>query len=77
MNQEQKAAFELGAGYSADDLSLAISGFVAVLLFLFVAWVLLSAYRGWADRSLALKKFGGTLLRLAVLLFVVLLIISR
>jgi integrating conjugative element protein (TIGR03758 family) len=76
MNQEQKAAFELGAGYSADDLSLAISGFVAVIVFLFVAWVLLSAYRGWADRSLALKKVGGIVLRIGLLLFIVLLIIS-
>jgi len=76
MTPEQQAAFELGAGYSADQVSLLISGAGAALIFLFLAWVLFSAYQGWADKSLSMKQLGMTLLRIAFLLFVTLIVLT-
>jgi len=76
MTPEQQAAFELGAGYSADQVSLLISSAGAALIFLFLAWVLASAYQGWADKSLSLKQLGFTLLRITLLLFVILVILT-
>ncbi len=76
MTPEQQAAFELGAGYSADQVSLLISGVGAALIFLFLGWVLFSAYQGWADKSLSMKQLGITLFRIALLLFVTLVILT-
>ncbi len=76
MTAEQQAAFELGSGYSADQVSLLISGASAAVILLFLAWVLFSAYQGWADKSLSMKQLGFTLLRIALLLFVTLVILT-
>lgn len=76
MTPEQQSAFELGAGYSADQVSLLVSGAGGAVIFLFLAWVLFSAYQGWADKSLSMKQLGFTLLRIALLLFVTLVILT-
>lgn len=76
MNPEQAAAFKVGAGYAPGELAFFISAIAAVVLFLFVAWVLMSAYRGWSERSLASGRLGGSLLRIALLMLVFLLVIA-
>ncbi|OLU25505.1 integrating conjugative element protein [Pseudomonas sp. PA15(2017)] len=76
MTPEQEAAFTLGAGYSPAQVGLLISLITGAVLFLFLGWVLFSAYQGWSDRSLAFKKLGFTILRIALLAFVVLVVIA-
>ncbi|WP_313025527.1 TIGR03758 family integrating conjugative element protein [Pseudomonas lopnurensis] len=76
MTPEQTAAFEVGAGYQADQAALLISLVGAAVLFLFLAWVIFSAYRAWADRSLSLQQLGIAVLRSALLMSVLLLIFA-
>ena len=61
-----------GGGMEPSALNLLILGLLGALLFLFVAWVLVTAYRGVSDKSIPMSKLPESAIRLVVLLLVTL-----
>jgi integrating conjugative element protein, PFL_4701 family len=82
MTDAQSSAFQNASGFSAQSSSTLFSAqssstlwlsLVLVLALLWCAWVMLTAYRGWATGSVRFGAFGGSaarvLLALLVLMF--------
>jgi len=73
MTGAQIAAFQNSAGFSAQSSSMLWISMVLVLAWLWCAWVMWTAYRGWATGSVRFGAFGGSaarvLLTLLILMF--------
>ena len=73
MTDAQTAAFQNASGFSAQSSSSLWLCLVLVLGLLWCAWVMWTAYRGWAAGSVRFGAFGGSaarvLLTLLVLMF--------
>ncbi|MCD5987143.1 TIGR03758 family integrating conjugative element protein [Pseudomonas sp. CDFA 553] len=73
MTDAQTAAFHNASGFSAQSSSTLWVSMVLALALLWCAWVMWTAYRGWAAGSVRFGAFGGStarvLLTLLVLMF--------
>ena len=73
MTDAQTAAFQNASGFSAQSSSKLWLSLVLVLALLWCAWVMWTAYRGWATGSMRFGAFGGSaervLLALLILMF--------
>lgn len=73
MTDAQTAAFQNASGFSAQSSSTLWLSLVLVLALLWCAWVMWTAYRGWATESVRFGAFGGStarvLLTLLILIF--------
>ncbi|ALI05265.1 MULTISPECIES: TIGR03758 family integrating conjugative element protein [Pseudomonas] len=73
MTNAQSSAFQNASGVSAQSSSTLWLSLVLVLALLWCAWVIWTAYRGWAAGSVRFGAFGGStarvLLTLLVLMF--------
>ncbi len=73
MTDAQTAAFQNASGFSAQSSSTLWISLVLILTLLWCAWVMRTAYRGWATGSVRFGAFGGSaarvLLALLVLMF--------
>ncbi|MBD9466390.1 TIGR03758 family integrating conjugative element protein [Pseudomonas sp. Pdm06] len=73
MTDSQTAAFQNASGFSAQSSSRLLLSLVIVLTLLWCAWVMWTAYRGWATGNVRFGAFGGSaarvLLTLMVLMF--------
>ncbi|MGO4799704.1 TIGR03758 family integrating conjugative element protein [Pseudomonas sp. W22_MBD1_FP4] len=73
MTDAQIAAFQNASGFSAKSSSTLWLSLVLVLALLWCAWVMWTAYRGWATGSVRFGAFGGSaarvLLALLILMF--------
>ncbi|BDB20839.1 hypothetical protein cym2001_42040 [Pseudomonas sp. CYM-20-01] len=73
MTDAQTAAFQHASGFSAQSSSTLWLSLVLVLALLWCAWMMWTAYRGWATGSVRFGTFGGSnarvLLTLLVLMF--------
>jgi len=73
MTNAQSSAFQTASGVSAQSSSTLWLSLVLVLALLWCAWVIWTAYRGWAAGSVRFGAFGGStarvLLTLLVLMF--------
>lgn len=57
-----------GGGIEPSSLNLLILGVLAGALFLFAAWVLVTAYRGLANKSISMEKLLESAILLVLLL---------
>ncbi|OYU07399.1 MAG: integrating conjugative element protein [Pseudomonas sp. PGPPP1] len=73
MTDAQNSAFQNASGFSPQSSSTLWMSLVLVLTLLWCAWVMWTAYRGWAVGSVRFGAFGGSaarvLLALIVLMF--------
>lgn len=70
MTDAQIAAFQNASGFSAQSSSMLWLSLVLVLALLWCAWVMWTAYRGWAVGSVRFGAFGGSAARLLLTLLV-------
>jgi len=68
MTGAQIAAFQNSAGFSAQSSSMLWISMVLVLALLWCAWVMWTAYRGWATGSVRFGAFGGSAARVLLTL---------
>jgi len=61
-----------GGGMEAGSLNVLILSLLAGVLILFVAWVLMTAYRGVSNKSIPMSKLPETAVRLVVMLLITL-----
>ena len=76
MTPEQEAAFQTGAGYAMSDLALVLMMVICTVTLLWNGWVLITAYKGWANRSLTKEAFSKGVLRVAALSCLILFLAS-
>ncbi|MNP37377.1 hypothetical protein D3C76_1308210 [compost metagenome] len=73
MTDAQSSAFQNASGFAPQSSSTLWLSLVLVLTLLWCAWVMWTAYRGWASGSVRFVAFGGSaarvLLTLLVLMF--------
>ena len=73
MTDAQSPAFQNASGFSAQSSSTLWISLVMVLALLWCAWVMWTAYRGWANGSVRFGALGGSaarvLLTLLILMF--------
>ena len=73
MTSAQNSAFQNASGFAPQSSSTLWLSLVLVLTLLWCAWVMWTAYRGWASGSVRFGAFGGSaarvLLALLVLMF--------
>lgn len=67
---EQLAAFEAHGGFTPEQLSSVLLGFVFVVLLLWGVWAMRSAYCGWAEQRLSQGQFLGVIARFVALYLV-------
>lgn len=76
MTDAQSSAFQNASGFSAQSSSTLWISLILVLALLWCAWVIWTAYRGWAAGSVRFGALGGSaarvLLTLLVLMFFIL-----
>jgi integrating conjugative element protein (TIGR03758 family) len=76
MTDAQNSAFQHASGFSPQSSSTLWLSLTLVLALLWCAWVMWTAYRGWATGSVRFGAFGGSavrvLLTLLVLMFFIL-----
>lgn len=70
MTDAQITAFTTAAGFAPQLSSVLWRSMVLVLALLWCAWALWSGYRGWAAGNLNFGALGGSSVRLALLLVV-------
>ncbi|MFT2158595.1 TIGR03758 family integrating conjugative element protein [Pseudomonas putida] len=70
MTDAQLGAFSAVAGFTPQLSSLLWRSAVLVLALLWCAWVLWTGYRGWAAGNINFGSLGGSTLRLALALIV-------
>lgn len=62
MTAAQSSAFQSTGGFAATTVSSVLVGLVFIALFLWGAWAMVTAYRGWAnqrlDRSVVVTTFA-------------------
>ncbi|MBU9819892.1 TIGR03758 family integrating conjugative element protein [Rahnella sp. BCC 1045] len=61
-----------GGGMPPSELNLLVLGLLISVLFLFTAWVLVTAYRGVSDKSVPMKKLLEAVVRLVLMLLLTL-----
>ncbi|MBX9408675.1 MULTISPECIES: TIGR03758 family integrating conjugative element protein [Pseudomonas] len=73
MTDAQNSAFQNASGFAPQSSSTLWLSVVLVLALLWCAWVVWTAYRGWATGSMRFGAFGGStarvLLALLILMF--------
>jgi len=70
MTDAQVKAFEAVAGDSVVGHSTLWVGAVFTFLFLWAAWTLVTAYRGWANGSVSTAALGGAFVRLLLIILI-------
>jgi integrating conjugative element protein (TIGR03758 family) len=70
MTAEQSAAFQAGSGVTPGTLLIAIASVVLVLVFVWVMWVTVGAFRAWQDGQVGLFEFVWAALRASIVLLV-------
>jgi integrating conjugative element protein (TIGR03758 family) len=70
MDAAQQAAFEAGAGISADALLLGIASIVMVLILVWALWVTFGTFRAWQDGTASLFDLAWTALRASIIVMV-------
>lgn len=70
MTDEQIAAFQTGSSAKPTETNLLFLTLFCAVFFVWAAWCLVSAYRGFASGTLTLRQLGGVLARLVLLLLV-------
>jgi integrating conjugative element protein (TIGR03758 family) len=70
MNATQHAAFQAGAGISANALLLGIASIVMVLIFVWALWVTFGTFRAWQDGNASLFDLAWGALRASIIVMV-------
>ncbi|CAH0167861.1 TIGR03758 family integrating conjugative element protein [Pseudomonas mediterranea] len=70
MTDAQTAAFQNASGFSAQSSSTLWISLVLVLALLWCAWVMWTAYRGWAAGSVRFGALGGSAVRVLLALLI-------
>ena len=70
MTEAQLSAFSAVAGFTPQLSSMLWRSSVLVLALLWCAWALWAGYRGWAAGNINFGALGGSMLRLALALIV-------
>ncbi len=70
MTSAQHAAFQAGAGVSANALLTAIASIILVLGFVWVIWITLGTFRAWQNGQVALFDVVWGTLRASIVLMV-------
>ena len=78
MTPAQQAAFRGAntgnASFTELDSTLIIAGSATVLAFVWLSWVLMSAYKAWGAKRLSLEEAGGQALR-ALFVFIITIVV--
>lgn len=72
MTDAQRSAFQNAAGFSPATSSTLWLSLVAVVALLWCAWVMGSAYRGWAHGGVRAGAIGGAVVRVLLTVLVLL-----
>jgi integrating conjugative element protein (TIGR03758 family) len=67
----QQAAFQAGAGISANAVLLGIASMVMVLIFVWALWVTFGTFRAWQDGNASLFDLAWSALRASIVVMVV------
>ncbi len=70
MTDAQTAAFQNASDFSAQSSSTLWLSLVLVLTLLWCAWVMWTAYRGWAAGSVRFGALGGSAMRVLLALLI-------
>ena len=70
MTDAQTAAFQNASGFSTKSSSTLWISLVLVLALLWCAWVMWTAYRGWAAGSVRFGALGGSAARVLLVLLI-------
>ena len=70
MDATQQAAFQAGAGISANALLLGIASMVLVLILVWALWVTFGTFRAWQDGTANLFDLAWTALRASIIVMV-------
>ena len=73
LTEQQRQAFNAASGVGNNALSGSNTLFLSVLItivLLWAAWVLLSTYKGWANKSVRTGEAGAVYVRVGVLIVV-------
>ncbi len=70
MDATQQAAFQAGAGISANALLLGIASMVLVLILVWALWVTFGTFRAWQDGTASLFDLAWTALRASIIVMV-------
>ncbi|MDR0770561.1 MAG: TIGR03758 family integrating conjugative element protein [Burkholderiales bacterium] len=68
MTSAQRSAFEAASGDTILGHHHLWVGGLFMILFLWAAWSLLTAYKGWVDGSVTAKALGGASFRLLLMI---------
>ena len=71
-----ETAFEIGAGFSADGLSLFVRGMIASLFAIWVVWVAYKQYQLMAAEKMSSGDWFFSVIKLFILFVIVLVIIG-
>ncbi|WP_317845508.1 TIGR03758 family integrating conjugative element protein [Pseudomonas caricapapayae] len=67
MTASQSSAFQATGGFAASSISNVFVGMVFVAIFLWGAWAIVTAYRGWANQRLDRGAFVSLCARITVI----------
>ncbi|MGN2436499.1 TIGR03758 family integrating conjugative element protein [Pseudomonas syringae] len=70
MTDAQASAFQNASGFSPQSSSTLWISLILVLALLWCAWVMWTAYRGWATDSVRFGALGGSAARVLLILLV-------
>ena len=70
MNERQEAAFEAGAGVSAQVASASLAAITMTLALVWAVWISVGTFRAWFDGQLLLADLTWSVLRVAIVLMV-------
>ena len=70
MDDTQQAAFQAGAGVSANAVLMGIASMVMVLIFVWAMWVTFGMFRAWQDGSAGLFDLAWGALRASIIVMV-------
>ena len=60
---DQVAAFQANGGFSPEEVSAVVLGFVFAVLLQWGVWAIRTAYVGWAEQRLSERQFLGVVVR--------------
>lgn len=70
MDASQQAAFQAGAGISADAVLLGIASIVMLLILIWALWVTFGTFRAWQDGAVSLFDLAWVALRASIIVMV-------
>ena len=70
MTAAQQAAFQAGSGITSGTMMTAIASMILVLVFVWVIWVALGAFRAWQDGQATVFDLTWSTLRASIVLMV-------